>query len=107
MNDLNPNVRFFQTELAEQCPPPNLGIYIHVPFCVEKCPYCDFISGPVGRSQQDSYLETLSFEILGSPFHNIPVETLFFGGGTPSEVQSHRISELMQLLRDCFDFSQI
>jgi oxygen-independent coproporphyrinogen-3 oxidase len=107
MNDLNPNVSFFQTELAEQCPPPNLGIYIHVPFCVEKCPYCDFISGPVGRSQQDSYLETLSLEILGSPFHNIPVETLFFGGGTPSEVQSHRISELMQLLRDCFDFSQI
>lgn len=107
MSELSPNARFFQTKLAKKCPPLNLGIYIHIPFCVEKCPYCDFISGPIGRSQQDNYLEALRFEILESPFHNIPVETLFFGGGTPSEMQSHRIAELMQLLHDCFDLSQI
>ena len=107
MSDLNPDVRFFQTELAKKFPSLNLGIYIHIPFCVEKCPYCDFISGPIGRSQQDKYLETLSCEILESPFRNTPVETLFFGGGTPSEMQNHRISELMKILHDCFDLSQV
>lgn len=70
------------TELAS----PPLGIYIHWPFCVSKCPYCDFnshIAKSIDLNRWTSaYLNELNFSYSQTPNHT--VQTIFFGGGTPS-----------------------
>ena len=63
-----------------------LGIYIHIPFCVRKCKYCDFLSGPANEDTQKKYAEILLEEI--KQYKDLlkarETETIFFGGGTPS-----------------------
>ena len=64
----------------------SLGIYIHIPFCVRKCKYCDFLSGPAGKDVQKKYVEMLLEEIerYQEMMQNSHTDTVFFGGGTPS-----------------------
>lgn len=78
------------------------GIYVHVPFCLRKCFYCDFISGfPPIPSHVDSYFEALERElkIIEDMYDLSGVETIYFGGGTPSlfpeklEIIADRIAE--------------
>ena len=78
-----------------------LGIYIHIPFCVRKCRYCDFLSGPAGSDVQKKYVEMLLKEIeeqkelLGES----ETDTIFFGGGTPSILPGEAILQIMEKLR--------
>ncbi|MBR5583619.1 MAG: radical SAM protein, partial [Lachnospiraceae bacterium] len=78
-----------------------LGIYIHIPFCVRKCRYCDFLSGPAGADVQKKYVEMLLKEIeeqkelLGES----ETDTIFFGGGTPSILPGEAILQIMEKLR--------
>ena len=44
-----------------------LELYIHVPFCVKKCDYCDFLSGPAGKERQQEYFQALEREIAAVP----------------------------------------
>ncbi len=65
----------------------SLGLYVHIPFCLSRCLYCDFRSTATARPPWDAYLEALLSELhlLGdSPFAGRHLETLFVGGGTPS-----------------------
>ena len=84
-----------------------LAIYIHIPFCARKCLYCDFASGPADAGQIAYYMRVLQKEIRS--FSAITtlyrVETVFFGGGTPSFVVPVYIEQLMNLLRSQFDFA--
>ena len=66
-----------------------LGIYIHIPFCKQKCYYCDFPSYAGKEACQDMYLDALLFEIrkAGEIYQGRIVDTVFFGGGTPSVLQ--------------------
>ena len=63
-----------------------IGLYVHIPFCASRCPYCDFATAPATTALRGRYLDALRREIgheaalLGRP----RVRTLFFGGGTPS-----------------------
>lgn len=59
------------------------GIYIHAPFCVSKCPYCDFYSAPACESERSAYAESIIRAIESAPFE-FNADTLFIGGGTPT-----------------------
>ena len=77
-----------------------LGIYIHIPFCVRKCKYCDFLSGPAGMDVQKKYVEMLLEEIeqYREVLKNSFTDTIFFGGGTPSILDGEDIVRIMEKL---------
>jgi oxygen-independent coproporphyrinogen-3 oxidase len=74
-----------------------LSIYIHIPFCVKKCDYCDFLSTPASRQRQVEYLSALDNEIRleASKYSEYIVTTVFFGGGTPSILEASDIAGIM------------
>lgn len=85
----------------------SLELYLHIPFCVRKCRYCDFLSGPADSAAQDQYMEALIREVRerSKECEQYQVNTLFIGGGTPSVVASKWISEVMAVIRECYDVS--
>src|SRR5438105_15271004 len=81
-----------------------LAIYVHIPFCVRKCFYCDFNSGPATRPTRESYVQALCREIAESPWarRTVEVRTVFFGGGTPSELEPELMAQVVEALRARF-----
>ena len=78
-------------------------LYLHVPFCLRKCRYCDFLSFPAAEETQKKYLEVLAGEIRRTaPAERIDVRSVFFGGGTPSLLPGEAIAELMETVREHF-----
>ena len=77
-----------------------MELYIHIPFCVRKCAYCDFLSGPADEQTQNRYMAALLREVaLTGERHRKcgePVDTIFIGGGTPSAVDAVWILRLME-----------
>ncbi len=84
-----------------------LGIYIHVPFCKQKCLYCDFLSFPEGESQQALYFNALKNEILMSAdkCREYEVVSVFIGGGTPTLPDSEYIFDIMELVRSEYNLA--
>lgn len=85
------------------------SIYIHIPFCIRKCAYCDFLSGPASKERQEIYYKALCREIAScAPLGELkgPVDTLFIGGGTPSLWDGDRINGLMENIRKYYCFSE-
>ena len=82
-----------------------LGLYVHIPFCLHKCNYCDFCSFPsVDRKTRKSYISALAEEIRGyRRDEKLALNTVFFGGGTPSLLTSEEFSEIMKAVRYAFD----
>lgn len=82
-----------------------LELYIHIPFCMKKCAYCDFLSGPAPRETIDRYVTALVAEIrqYQKLAENYRVTTIFFGGGTPSILSGGRMKEIFDALRDVFE----
>ena len=80
------------------------GIYLHVPFCVKKCAYCDFVSFPE-QGRADAYFQALYEEIAmaAAECGGKKFDTVFFGGGTPSAVPLEFICTAMERIRACFD----
>ena len=81
---------------------PPLSLYIHIPWCIKKCPYCDFNSHSLKNGlPEEAYIDALLAD-LQTELPNIwgrPVETIFFGGGTPSLFQAASIDRLLSGLR--------
>ncbi len=81
-----------------------LGLYIHIPFCVRKCAYCDFYSMPLNGELADKYVSKIINEldrwggILGCP----PADTLYFGGGTPSLLKTEQIVAIIDKSKELF-----
>ena len=84
-----------------------ISIYIHIPFCVKKCAYCDFASFAGKLSQRQSYVEAVCREMRAQAafFGHRRVRTVFFGGGTPTLLQGCQLAQLMDVLRACFDLA--
>jgi oxygen-independent coproporphyrinogen-3 oxidase len=82
----------------------NAGLYIHIPFCRTKCPYCDFYSIP-SLSLVPQWLEALHKEILVYKGLFPTFDSLFLGGGTPTVLNQSQWSELMEVLFTHFTFS--
>jgi len=84
------------------------SIYIHIPFCLRKCPYCPFYSRAFSEDEADKYLSSLEKEIQWwkRSGHEIGIlNTLYIGGGTPSILTDHQWSRLIGLLENSFRFS--
>lgn len=81
-----------------------LELYVHIPFCVRKCAYCDFLSAPADRSVRTSYVKRLKEEIefYKEAYAGYEVDSIFFGGGTPSILENRQIIELTDTLQRCF-----
>lgn len=82
----------------------NLGLYLHIPFCNSKCPYCDFYSFRGGESEKERYTEALCNRISKSreALHiesNRKADTLYIGGGTPSALGSKRLVKIIDTAR--------
>lgn len=80
----------------------NLGLYFHIPFCEKRCAYCDFYSGIYTDELIDKYIDALQKEIKqwGGKI-NRPIDTIYFGGGTPS-LLNHRLIPLLETVRENF-----
>lgn len=85
-----------------------LSIYIHIPFCVRKCLYCDFLSAPASGETMEAYASCLCREIeaAGKLYPDHEVRTVFFGGGTPSILKKERICQIMEALRRAFSLAE-
>ncbi len=82
-----------------------LGIYIHIPFCVRKCNYCDFLSAPADEDTKKRYVDSLireleSYKALTKAYQ---VKTVYFGGGTPSILEPLLLQQIIEKVRRCFD----
>src|SRR4051794_1798803 len=79
------------------------GLYIHVPFCVRKCGYCDFYSLPQPADKAapdaDRYLAALEAELEISVPRGFRARTVFVGGGTPTELGAADFARLLELVR--------
>ena len=83
----------------------SLGIYVHVPFCKSKCPYCSFYSVKDCDRLQQLYTESLASEIVkwGKRLPKIKtVDTVYFGGGTPSVLELPNILRILSLIKENF-----
>lgn len=86
-----------------------LGLYIHIPFCQSKCRYCDFCSFPHPKPETvEKYLSALYCEIeeYRDSYKEYNVNTVYFGGGTPTLLDAKRLCELLDKLRDCFNIDK-
>lgn len=81
-----------------------LGLYVHIPFCLRKCNYCDFCSfADISAKSRKSYIEALIKEIVSyKREEKLAVDTVFFGGGTPSLLTSCEFSKIMDAVRSTF-----
>ena len=80
-----------------------IGLYIHLPFCVRKCAYCDFCSfAGVDGSVISEYADALASEILSYRERGFKVDTVFFGGGTPSLLSPEDFLKIMRAVRESF-----
>ena len=80
--------------------PPALGLYLHIPFCKSKCVYCDFYSLPQAESRMDDYTDALCAHLAETaPFAaDHLVDTVYFGGGTPSYLGVKRLTKLLKVV---------
>lgn len=86
----------------------NLSIYVHIPFCESKCSYCAFSSFVPNKKQVEDYFKTLWSEISKRAKGQCGkiVQTIFFGGGTPSFVESKFITKTLEIIKNNFFVSQ-
>jgi len=77
------------------------GIYMHIPFCVQKCPYCDFYS-VTDHSLKQPLVASLLKEIQMRGSRSLCADTLYMGGGTPSTLNPAQLSTLLHAARQRF-----
>ena len=78
-----------------------IGIYIHIPFCKQKCYYCDFVSFAKLEEKQEEYCKALLNEIedFFKISNNIQIKTIYIGGGTPSYINKKHIEEILKKIK--------
>lgn len=74
-----------------------MGLYLHIPFCVRKCAYCDFLSAPADEAVREAYVQRLiqEMKVYSGPYADFTVNTVFFGGGTPSILSAGQLVRLL------------
>ncbi len=83
------------------------GIYIHIPFCSSRCSYCDFATGMYSADQAERYVLSLAKEIAAftSPTEPQEIDTIYFGGGTPSMLSPGQLETLLNAVHQRFTIS--
>jgi len=82
----------------------SLGLYVHIPFCVKKCNYCDFLSAPADDATKKRYVEALCKEIRSYKeiTKDYELATIYLGGGTPSVLEIFQTEEILKTVRETF-----
>src|SRR5256885_491242 len=82
-----------------------IGLYLHIPFCASRCPYCDFATAPARTALRAAYLDALREEIAreGRMLDRPRIRTFYVGGGTPSLLDPSEIESVGRRLREAFD----
>ena len=84
-----------------------MEIYIHIPFCIRKCDYCDFLSGPSGPKEQADYVQALLREIQAvEEGEGRSVSSIFIGGGTPSVLDERLLGDILREIRNRFKMEE-
>jgi len=83
-------------------------LYIHIPFCVKKCLYCDFLSGPSNFSEREKYTEAIINELMlyGPRFKGRTLTSIFIGGGTPTFLETEFLIRIVNTVKTEFDLSK-
>lgn len=76
------------------------GLYIHIPFCIQKCSYCDFISFPNSEEYHTKYIDMLAHEMEG--YKGSKIDTVFIGGGTPTILKNVLLEKLCRKIKENF-----
>lgn len=86
----------------------NPSLYIHIPFCLAKCSYCSFNSYAGLEGLQDRYAEALCAECreIVAKGRRAPLQSIFFGGGTPTLLSNEQLQRVLATIFDCFDIEQ-
>lgn len=86
----------------------DLGLYVHIPFCVRKCEYCDFLSWSVGEEEREQYVNALLSEIESYRdfVKGYRVSTIFVGGGTPSVLRPKQMERILQKIYEVFELEK-
>ena len=87
---------------------PALGLYIHIPFCKAKCAYCDFYSLAHSEEKMDAYMAALlrHLEEVAPRAAGMQVDTVYFGGGTPSYLGAARLCRILQTVLRRYDVAR-
>ncbi len=80
----------------------SIGVYIHVPFCRRKCPYCDFYSRPPEEGERDRFVAAIASEAKMREVASRAVGTVYVGGGTPSMLTPAQLGEMLTAVRERF-----
>lgn len=85
-----------------------LELYVHIPFCIKKCLYCDFLSAPADVPVRNQYIQRLTDEIrISAPdFRNCRVSSIYIGGGTPTVLEPVQIERLTDALQRYFHVAE-
>lgn len=83
-----------------------LAVYIHIPFCIKKCEYCDFLSAAADENTKQIYIQALKAEIYNfkQKANKYQIKSIFFGGGTPSSIEAEQIAEVLKSLWEVFEW---
>lgn len=86
----------------------DLGLYIHIPFCIKKCDYCDFLSWKSTEEEREDYVQALEKEIRSYRefAREYRVSTVFFGGGTPSVLTGEQTERILGAVREVFQMEK-
>lgn len=86
----------------------DLGLYVHIPFCVRKCEYCDFLSWSAGEEEREQYVNALLSEIESYRdfVKGYRVSTIFVGGGTPSVLLPKQMERILQKIYEVFELEK-
>lgn len=79
-----------------------IGLYIHIPFCKRKCPYCDFFSIKMNDEEMNRYVDKVIERFDKYCNNDIVLDTVYFGGGTPSTLGTERIAKILNVINDKF-----
>ncbi|MBI3272176.1 MAG: radical SAM family heme chaperone HemW [Planctomycetes bacterium] len=85
-------------------PPVDLGVYVHVPFCISKCPYCAFNTIASDGRLHEGYVRAVCRELreAGEACGRLPAATVFFGGGTPTFLRTTELEAILDAVRSAF-----
>lgn len=84
----------------------SIGLYIHVPFCAKKCSYCDFYSLSYSKARAESYAEAVLRNIRHYSDKSTVLDTVYFGGGTPSLLPAEYITRFMAEIKNSFNMAE-
>ena len=83
-----------------------IALYVHIPFCKRKCAYCDFCSFSANAEQRAGYIKKLTSEIWEYKGEGLALDTVFFGGGTPSILDPCEFSQIVNAIRESFKIAE-